>query len=86
MLHFDALMLCAFSHCDFTTIGHDRCMAAVESLTTIQEPKAQRSAAFDIFGLLCIKVIALCLLYFAFFGENHHIATSAPAVASHSAR
>jgi len=61
-------------------------MAAVESLTTIQEPKAGRSIAFDIFGLICIKLIALCLLYFAFFGQNHPAATEAPAVASQPAR
>ena len=52
-------------------------MGAVESLPAIQESKAGHSYAFDIFGLLCINAIALCLLYFAFFGPNHHSAADA---------
>jgi len=63
-------------------------MAAVESmtLTPMQESKGRHVSPFDIFGLFCINALALCILYFAFFGQNHTAASAAPAVATQSTR
>jgi len=63
-------------------------MAAAESMTStsVQESKGRHVSPFDIFGLFCMNALALCILYFALFGQNPHVTAGPPAVVSQPAR